>query len=145
MMKPFHLFLCALLATLSLASCTMGIKAWPEPAENSDKFSWRSVNAAFQGPCIVVEARLDGAFKNIETVYLELERLDENACAECPFKPTRVYEFRPGSADFELVGPWMKMRVCEPGAPVPYRLRLRGSSSKTGLTDVSSNVQRIDP
>jgi hypothetical protein len=130
---------------LLAAGCTMGIKAWPQPADDDGKFTWRSVTATFEGGCVVVEGRLDGEFKNIESVHLDLEALDAEACAECPFKPSRSKTFRPGTPGFELVGPWMRLRECGLDPSVPVRLRLRAVNRRAALVDVASEVIRIDP
>ncbi|MBU1612737.1 MAG: hypothetical protein KKC99_12920 [Proteobacteria bacterium] len=135
----------ALICTLFIAGCTLGFKSWPEPTDTHDTFSWRSITGSFSGDCLLIEGRLQGAFQNLDVVYLQIEILGDGSCGECPFKPDRTLEFRSGAAGFEHIGLWMKIQVCSVDTTVPHRIRLIGTSKLTGLADVPSDIIRIDP
>ncbi len=133
------------LTTILLIGCTLGFKSWPEPHEQQDKFTWHSVTPRFEGDCLVIEGRLNGAFDNLLTVYLKLEPLGEAACASCPFKPSRTIELRVGDSGFQLIGPWMKIQLCTIDTSIPHRLVLVGINRHKGLAPVTSEIVRIDP
>lgn len=137
--------LASCMAAFLLAGCTLGLKSWPEPRDQADTFGWHSVNARLEGRCLMVEARLDGDYRNFESAYLHIQPLGPDACAGCPFNTARSLEFRRGAPGFEMVGPWMQMRVCDVDTSIPHRIRIQGINRLAALPDITSQVVRTDP
>ena len=114
--------------------------------ESEDRFAWRLVTAERQGGCIVIEARMTGAYQNLDYVSVQLEPLGSDAgCPECPFNPVRILDIGRDSANFEEIGPYVRLVVCDLEAGRAYKWRILGHHALRGFRPVFSEVQTLTP
>lgn len=144
-MTAHRTILLTALACLVFSGCTLGFKKWPQPQEQQDAISWHAVTPQIAGKCLIVEARLSGAFENLKSVRLMVQPLTEAACPECPFHPVTTMTYAPGDPDFESVGPWMKMYLCPVVPDTDYRLQLEVQNKLDGMGSVRSDIVRVSP
>lgn len=129
----------ALAAAVALCALVAGCgkKAWPTPEDTEHVFSFAGLAGENRGGCLVVEGRVEGAWDDLDAVYLEY---GANECDGCPFVPERSFEYRRGDADFFLEQGLFRVTRCglEPG--VSYRWRLTGVNVLGAVKDVTTDV-----
>ncbi|MGE4292280.1 MAG: hypothetical protein AB7E32_08725 [Desulfovibrio sp.] len=132
---------CIGLVCILLSACALGYKDWPQPQNADDQFLWRLVTAERQGSCLVIEGRLEGAYKNLASVTVQLESLGpDGGCAECPFSPDRLVDLGRGDSGYEEIGPYVRLVVCDIDPAREYKFRLVGHSTLRTLQPVRSKL-----
>lgn len=130
------LVLVAVLALCALAA-GCGKKAWPTPQDTEHTFSFAGLNSQNRGGCLVIEGRIEGAWKNVEAVYLEY---GANECDGCPFVPERSVEYARGDANFFLEQGVLRVTRCGLEPDSAYRWRLTGVNVLGAIKDVSTDI-----
>ncbi len=137
--------LCVYSSLLFCTACVMGVKDWPEADAQEEKYHWLTVAASISGDCLLLEARMAGAYQNFSFAEVLLEPMDENACANCPFNPRYKTRFAPGDKELEINDSLIKIYLCKMDTNIPYRLVLKGANRVDGINKVSSQVITVIP
>jgi hypothetical protein len=116
----------ALLCLLALGVTGCGKKGLPQPSDPSRSFSWKSVDAKPVGNCLAFSGTLEGQYKNLDRLRLELAPLkDASDCPGCPFVAKEVTELSPSDAGFNPDTGDVSFSYC-PQKANAYRWRLAG-------------------
>lgn len=128
------------------SACTLGYKAWPEPVEKEDTFSWRLVTAERKDGCLIIEGRLQGAYQRLDFVTVQLEPLVPGAgCVECPFTPRKILDMRRGDQGYSEIGPYVRLTVCGLERDLTYKFRIVGHNSLRSIPERKSGVLIAEP
>ncbi len=126
---------CLLFLCLLTSGC--GKKIWPSPIDTEDAFSFSHLVGENRNGTLIITATVDGAFENVETIYLEY---GENDCLKCPFVPSTSVDFTSSSPNFSLQHGALRLFVTGLDPKAVYRFRLTGSNLVRALADVKSHV-----
>lgn len=133
-MKRIALPLVIALLCLSLAAC--GRKAWPEPHTEKERFTvGKTAGAVSESGCLSISTRIRGAWRNAESVVLEIQPADSpEYCPGCPFAPTERITFHRDAAELIIRSGQVKLTYCpsEPHASYRFRLTVINSFRRLG-------------
>ena len=130
------------LAVALLAGC--GVKGAPKPDYSRDAFGFSELSALLESDGVVtVSGKLTGAFQNAEYLVLQMQPVDGELCAGCPFLPQD--QFRIDSRDIWEDGDGSNFSVIySPLFPAElYRWRMVGYNIYAGIGAVVSEVQTV--
>ena len=132
--------LLCLTATL-FAGC--GVKGDPRPDYSRDGFGISSLASSVEagGLVVSVSGKLTGAFQNADHLILQLQPVDGELCAGCPFLPQEqfliesedIWRDGDGTTFEAVVRPVFNVEM--------YRWRVIGHNTYAGIPAVVSNVQ----
>ncbi|OEU70229.1 MAG: hypothetical protein BA863_14120 [Desulfovibrio sp. S3730MH75] len=140
--------LLAILAVAMLAATGCGVKGWPSPQNSEDMFSFSSVTGRRTGECLKVVVKVDGAYKNVESLSLQYQADGDGAgegCITCPFFPAIRKDFTPGSEGIQTDGSTFVFSECGLDSAKTYRYRVVARNSYEALGLVLSDVYIVTP
>ncbi len=147
-MKKHSILSCARLAVLLLcliaAITGCGRKGAPVPDYSLDAFSFASLSAeASADGSIDFYAKLSGAVQNMEYFVLEMQPVDGELCAGCPFLAQEQYrsDARDAWDGSDSSALRFHYRPLFPGSA--YRWRLIGYNIYSGISAVVSPMQTV--
>ena len=131
--------LCCLL--LVLGAC--GKKTDPEPDLSALSFQIRNVFVEkIDGKCLRVHGSMGGATRNVASVVLELQPLEES-CANCPFVPQERVRVE-GESIWEAPGAeTFSFRYCPSSYSQEYRWRFSAQNILPGMPPQISPVETL--
>lgn len=125
---------------LQLQAC--GRKGLPEPAINSELFSWHNVSAApGSRSCINIHGEVSGSYSNLSSVVLELQPIDES-CLGCPFVPMESHTL-PATEIGLQGGSRFNITYCPTTPSTEYRWRLTGKNRVPATPSIQTPVRVI--
>lgn len=135
---------------LSVALCTLillafssacGVKGAPKPDFSRDAFAFGQLSAILSvDGAVTVSGDLTGAFQNAEFFVLQMQPVDGELCAGCPFLPQDQYRFDARDAWESENGSRFSV-VYRPLFPASlYRWRIVGYNVYSGIPAVVSDV-----
>lgn len=136
------------LSLVILGACLWGCgkKAWPEPEEGAQRFSWETVYGAREESCLVITARLSGNMDNLRDIILELaETATDTDCPGCPFHPREKVRYELSDPSIEIKGKRIILRHCGLDEDAIYRFRLVGNNVHDAFAPESSAVVFSEP
>lgn len=139
--RPVYALLVILICIFTL-SC--GKKQWPTPKIVEDKFSWERVKTTRKGECLFVECQLEGKFKNLASVSLQIQPMDVG-CPDCPFTPSHIENYDHSYKSMRQVGPYVRVVYCGMDPGQSYRIRLAGQNKHKALGESISLVYITTP
>ena len=130
------------LAVALLAGC--GVKGAPKPDYSRDAFGFSELAAILEADGVVtVSGKLTGAFQNAEYLVLQMQPVDGELCAGCPFLPQD--QFRIDARDIWEDGDGTTFSIVY--SPLfragMYRWRVVGYNAYAGIGAVVSEVQSV--
>lgn len=130
------------LAVALLVGC--GVKGAPRPDYSRDAFGFSELAAVLECDGVVtVSGKLTGAFQNADYLVLQMQPVDGELCAGCPFLPQD--QFRIDSRDIWEDGDGTNFSVIY--SPMfradMYRWRVLGYNVYAGIGAVVSDVQTV--
>ncbi len=133
------LFLLTALLVSAILTAGCGVKAWPEPKVQEERFVWKNITFSAQSTCLNIQATLDGAFSNLSRVVLEVAPADED-CPSCPFVARHTISFEMDAPEITYNGASLSLRCCQLPETTGYRWRLVGYNVHNALQPVISHV-----
>ena len=131
-----------MLCVAVFAGC--GVKGAPRPDHSRDLFGFSSLSAVLEGDgVVIIDGKLTGAFQNADYLILQMQPVDGELCAGCPFLPqdqfridTRdIWEDGDGSTFSVIYSPLFRADM--------YRWRMVGYNVYAGVAPVVSDVQTV--
>lgn len=131
--------LCALLLLAFATAC--GVKGSPKPDFSRDAFAFGQLSAVLSvDGAVTISGDLTGAFQNAEFFVLQMQPVDGELCAGCPFLPQDQYRFDARDAWESENGSQFSV-VYRPLFPAGlYRWRIVGHNVYSGIAPVVSDV-----
>ena len=131
-----------LLLIVGPAGC--GLKVWPEPDADQEKFGISVTDQQIELGCLEIHAVISGNYRNLNRITLELE-ISEEPCPTCPFLATESISLEPGSPEVTLTENRLNITRCGLDPDKYYRARIRASNVYSIIRDVRSGVVIISP
>lgn len=138
----------AILVAFLMTATGCGVKIWPAPKKSDDFYSFASIEGRRVGECLKVVVRVDGAYKNVDTLSLQFQADGSGpgeGCPTCPFFPAIRKDFVPGSEGIQSDGPTFVFSECGLDPAKSYRWRVVGRNVYDTLGVVISNVYTAAP
>lgn len=146
MMRPcFRKIRNAVLLALSMAMLAgCGLKGDPKPNYSRDAFAFSELSAVLESDGVVsISGKLTGAFQNAEYLVLQMQPVDGDLCAGCPFLPqdqfridaSEIWEDGDGTTFSVVYSPLFRADL--------YRWRMVGYNTYAGIGAVASEVQSV--
>jgi len=142
----FHAVL-ALVALFALPLATAcGKKEWPEPRDMGWRFHFEAVTGQAQAGCLSAAAHVEGAWKNLDHIILELaETTSKASCPTCPFHPSQRVELTSARGDYTLEDGRLTLNYCQLDPAKSYAWRLVGFNAHPEVRVVTSPVLIATP
>lgn len=130
------------LAVALVAGC--GVKSAPYPDHSRDVFGFSELSAILAADgAVTVSGSVTGAFQNVEYLVLEMQPVDDELCAGCPFVPQDQYRID-GRDAWESENGSRFSVVYRPIFPASlYRWRIVGHNVYAGINVSVSPVQTV--
>ena len=143
-LKKSSAILLVLLSAVIISAC--GRKDDPVPDFSRDSFTFKELRADMAADgTVTISGDMNGAFQNMEYMVLEMQPVDGELCAGCPFLPQDQYRVDSRDAWESENGSRFSF-VYRPVFPAElYRWRLIGHNTYSGVPDVTSNVESVGP
>ncbi|WP_462325007.1 hypothetical protein [Desulfoplanes sp.] len=138
-----RLFVLAALLVALCSSTGCGLKVWPEPRAQEDRFSWEGITATSRDTCLDINATLEGAYGNLSRVDLELAPADEE-CPSCPFQARQTISFDMDDSRITRDGPNLALVYCQLPTTTGFRWRIVGYNVHPSLQSVPSEVMFVE-
>ena len=119
-----------------------GLKVWPEPLAEEDRFSWQEVTFTAEDTCLNIRASLEGASANLSRITLELAPADED-CPSCPFQARQTVSFDMDDSRITREGSRLTLVYCQLPANTGFRWRIVGYNVHPSLKAVASKVMFV--
>lgn len=116
-----------------------GKKVWPEPDAEEEKFAISITSHEMHDDCLEITAEISGNHKNLSTITLELEALDE-PCPACPFLVSKSVVLPPGSPEVKRVENMLTITHCGLDPDSYYRVRLKARNIYSVIREETSRV-----
>ncbi len=139
---PHHVLLPVLLTAALVILTGCGLKVWPEPRAEEDRFSWKEITFSSHDTCLDIRAVLDGAWGNLARLDLELTPGDED-CPSCPFQASQTISFVMDASEVKREGAVLILHCCQLPASTGFRCRLVGHNVYPSLQPIPSNVMFV--
>lgn len=139
---PFQTICAAVLALFAMAAlCACGLKGDPRPDFSRDAFGFGQLSATLSiDGAVTVNGELTGAFQNAEYFVLEMQPVDGELCAGCPFVPQDQYRIDSRDAWESENGSKFSVVYRPIFAADLYRWRIVGHNVYSGIPPVVSDV-----
>ena len=121
-----------------------GLKGDPRPDYSGDMFGFSRLSASIEAAGVLsVNGTLTGSFENVDYLVLEMQPVDGEFCAGCPFVPQEkllieskeIWQDGNGSTFDVTYLPMFKADM--------YRWRIVGHNVYAGIPALSSEVQTV--
>lgn len=137
-----RLFVSSVLLFLLVWTTGCGLKVWPEPRAEEDRFAWEAVSLSAGENCLEIRATLTGAYENLARVELELAPRDED-CPSCPFQPQQTHVFTMNDPEITRQGSSLTLLACQLPETTGFRWRIVGYNVHSSLQSVPSKVMYV--
>ena len=126
-----------------LMTLSCGKPGMPVPKDPSRNFTWKDIIAAPVNNCISFSGTIEGAYRNLEGVRLELAPVNgPEDCPGCPFVPKEILDFTRNEVGLNMETGEFGFSYC-PGKAKAYRWRLAGVNSYNRLPHALTSVQLL--
>lgn len=131
-----------ILSAMILAGC--GVKGAPQPDYSRDIFGFTGLTAYLSADGVVtVSGDVTGAFQNVEYLVLEMQPVDGELCAGCPFVPQDQYRIDARDAWESENGSGFSVVYRPIFSAGLYRWRIVGHNIYAGINASVSPVQTV--
>ena len=128
------------LSAAFVAAC--GVKGSPKPDYSHDSFGIAALESSVEVSGVVsVRGKLTGAFQNVDHLILQLQPVDGELCAGCPFLPQEQFLIESEDIWRDGDGTTFDAVVRLVFIAETYRWRIVGQNTYAGIPLVVSDVQ----
>ncbi len=137
-MNPIFRLLSVFLLFAGLVSVLgCGMKAWPEPQDDQDAFTFAKVSFEREKDCLLLKAIIQGNADNLDHFVLFLE---QDGCPTCPFLPEKRVAFFLSDERIRMLGDTIQISYCGLAPQESLRFRMLGVNSMENLPPADSGV-----
>jgi hypothetical protein len=140
--NKYRLFVSSVLLFLLFWTTGCGLKLWPEPRAEEDRFAWEEVSLSARESCLEIRATLTGAYGNLVRVELELAPSEED-CPSCPFQPQQTFAFEMDDPEITRTESSLTLLYCQLSESAGFRWRIVGYNVHASLQPVFSKVMYV--
>ena len=128
------------LSAALVAAC--GVKGDPKPDYSHDNFGLASLASSVEfGGVLSVSGKLTGSYQNVDHLILQLQPVDGELCAGCPFLPQEQFLIESEDIWRDGDGTTFDAVVRPVFTAETYRWRIVGQNTYAGIPPVLSEVQ----
>ena len=128
------------LSAVFVAAC--GVKGDPKPDYSHDNFGLASLTSSVEfGGVLSVSGKLTGSYQNVDHLILQLQPVDGELCAGCPFLPQEQFLIESEDIWRDGDGTTFDAVVRPVFTAETYRWRIVGQNTYAGIPLVVSDVQ----